>query len=109
MRQGSPLLRHKDDAPVFHSLNDARMRNRYPVSRPSHRINSLAEHMSPLAGGRAPFRLHHDGCLEKGAPHCFEISPVFLFSLFLSLRRVGKRDISKESFAAKETGAEPSY
>jgi hypothetical protein len=87
MRQGSPLLRHKYDAPVFHSSNDSRTRNRYPVCHPPHRINSLAGHASPLAGGRAPFRLRHDGCLKKGALHCFEISPFFLSSLFLSLRR----------------------
>jgi hypothetical protein len=86
-RQESPLLQHKDDAPEFHSSNDPRTRNRYPASRPSRCINSLAGHMSPLAGRRAPFRLRHDDCLKKGAPHCFEISPFFLSSLFLSLRR----------------------
>jgi hypothetical protein len=88
-RQGSPLLQHKDDAPVFHSSNDSCTRNRYPVSRPSRRINSLAGHTSPLAGGRAPFRLCHDDCLKKGVPHCFEISPFFLSSLFLSLSPQG--------------------
>ena len=72
---------------MFHSSNDSLTRNRYPASRPSRRINSLAGHTSPLAGGRAPFRLRHDDCLKKGVPHCFEISPFFLSSLFLSLRR----------------------
>jgi hypothetical protein len=72
---------------VFHSSNDSRTRNRYPASRSSRRINSLAGHTSPLAGGRAPFRLRYDDCLKKGVPHCFEISPFFLSSLFLSLRR----------------------
>jgi hypothetical protein len=71
----------------FCSSNDSRTRNRYPASRPSRHINSLAGHTSPLVGGPAPFRLCHDGCLKKGVPHCFEISPLFLFSLFLSLRR----------------------
>jgi hypothetical protein len=34
----------------------------------------------------------------------------YLFSLSLSLStRIGKWDISKESFAAKEMGPEPSY
>jgi hypothetical protein len=71
----------------FRSSNDSRTRNRYPASRLSRRINSLAGHTFPLAGGRVPFRLCHDGCLKKGAPHCFEISPFFLSSLFLSLHR----------------------
>jgi hypothetical protein len=90
-RQGSPLPQHKCDAPVFHSSNNSRTRNRYPASRPSRRINSLAGHTSPLAGGRAPFHLRHDDCLKKGVPHCFEISPFFLFSPFLSLRRDRER------------------
>jgi hypothetical protein len=52
-RQGSPLLQHpqhKDDAPVFHSSNDSRTRNRYPANRPSRRINSQAGHATPLVG-----------------------------------------------------------
>jgi hypothetical protein len=72
---------------VFPSSNDSLTRNRYPASRPSCRINSLAGHTSPLTSGRAPFRLRHDDCLKKGVPHCFEISPFFLSSLFLSLHR----------------------
>jgi hypothetical protein len=103
-RQGSPLLQHKDDAPVFHSSNDSRTRNRYPTSRPSHRINSLAGHTSPLAGGRAPFRLCHDDCLKKGAPHCFEISPFFLSSLFLSLHRDRERGHSEGALRSKRNG-----
>lgn len=90
-RQGSPLPQHTDDTPVFYSSNDSRTRNRYPANRPSRRINSMAGHTSPLAGGRAPFRLRHDDCLKKGVPHCFEISPFFLSSLFLSLRRDRER------------------
>jgi hypothetical protein len=94
----------------FCSSNDSRTRNRYPTSRPSRRINSLAGHTSPLAGGRAPFRLCHDDHLKKGAPHYFEISPFFLSPLSLSLSAgIGKGDISKESFSAKEMGPEPSY
>jgi hypothetical protein len=60
------------------------MRNRYPASHPSRRINSLAGHTSPLVGGRAPFHLCHDDCLKKGVPHYFEIS---LFSFSLSLHK----------------------
>jgi hypothetical protein len=93
----------------FHSSNDSRTRNRYPVSRPSHRINSLAGHTSPLAGGQAPFRLHHDGRLKK-VRHTASKYLLSSFSLSFSLSAgIGKRDISKESFAAKETGPEPSY
>jgi hypothetical protein len=86
-RQGSPLLQHKDNTPMFHSSNGSRTRNRYPASRPSRCINSLAGHTSPLAGGWAPFCLRHDDCLKKGVPHCFKISPFFLSFLFLSLCR----------------------
>jgi hypothetical protein len=58
---------------------------------------------------RAPFRLRHDDRLEKGAPHCLNLYPFFL-SLSLSLATgIGKGDISKGSFSAKETGLEPSY
>jgi hypothetical protein len=46
----SPLPQHKDDAPVFRSSNDSRTRNICPANRPSHRINSLAGHATPLAG-----------------------------------------------------------
>jgi hypothetical protein len=45
-RQGSPLPRSKDDAPVFRS----RTRNRRPANRPSRRVNSLAGQAIPLAG-----------------------------------------------------------
>jgi hypothetical protein len=106
-RQGSPLLQHlqhKDDAPVFHSSNDSRTRNRYPAGRPSRRINSLAGHTSPLAGGRAPFHLRHDDCLKKGAPHCFEISPFFLFSLLLSLRRDRERGYFEGALHSERNG-----
>jgi hypothetical protein len=50
-RQGSPLPQRKDDAPVFRSSNDSRMRNRRPMNRPSRRINSLAGQATPPAGG----------------------------------------------------------
>jgi hypothetical protein len=49
-RQGSPLPRSKDDAPVFRSSNGSRTRNRRPANRPSRRINSLAGHATPPAG-----------------------------------------------------------
>jgi hypothetical protein len=49
-RQGSPLPRSKDDAPVFRSLNGSRTRNRRPTNRPSRRINSLAGQATPPAG-----------------------------------------------------------
>jgi hypothetical protein len=49
-RQGSPLPRSKDDAPVFCSLNSSRTRNRRPMNRPSRRINSLAVQATPPAG-----------------------------------------------------------
>jgi hypothetical protein len=49
-RQGSPLPRSKDDAPVFRSSNDSRTRNRCPANRPSRRINSLAGQATPPAG-----------------------------------------------------------
>jgi hypothetical protein len=108
-RQGSPLLQHlqhKDDAPVFHSSNDSRTRNRYPAGRPSRRINSLAGHTSPLAGGRAPFHLRHDDCLKK-VRHTVSKYLLSSFSLSFSLSAgIGKGDISKEPFTAKETGPE---
>jgi hypothetical protein len=34
----------------FCSSNDSRTRNRCPANRPSHRINSLAGHATPMAG-----------------------------------------------------------
>jgi hypothetical protein len=49
-RQGSPLPRSKDDAPVFRSSNGSRTRNRRPANRPSRRINSLAGPATPPAG-----------------------------------------------------------
>jgi hypothetical protein len=49
-RQGSPLPRSKDDAPVFRSSNSSRTRNRRPANRPSRRINSLAGQATPPAG-----------------------------------------------------------
>jgi hypothetical protein len=49
-RQGSPLPRSKDDAPVFHSSNGSRTRNRRPANRPSRRINSLAGQATPPVG-----------------------------------------------------------
>jgi hypothetical protein len=49
-RQGSPLPRSKDDAPVFRSSNGSRTRNRRPVNRSCCRINSLAGQATPPAG-----------------------------------------------------------
>jgi hypothetical protein len=49
-RQGSHLPRSKDDAPVFHSSNGSRTRNRRPANRPSCRINSLAGQATPSVG-----------------------------------------------------------
>jgi hypothetical protein len=49
-RQGSPLPRSKDDAPVFRSLNGSRTRNRHPTNRPSRHFNSLAGQATPPAG-----------------------------------------------------------
>jgi hypothetical protein len=89
---------------VFHPSNDSRTHNRYPASHPSRRINSLAGHTSPLAGERAPFHLRHDDCLKKGVPHCFEISPFFLFSLFLSLRRDREREHFEGALHNKRNG-----
>jgi hypothetical protein len=97
-------LQHKDDALVFHSSNDSRTRRRYPASRPSRCINYLVGRTSLLAGGRAPLHLRHDDCLKKGAPHCFEISPFFLFSLFLSLRRDRERGHFEGALRSKRNG-----
>jgi hypothetical protein len=74
------------------------------VSRPSHRINSLAGHTSPLAGGRAQFHLRPDDCLKKGVPHCFEISPFFFSSLFLSLRRDREKGHFEGALRSKRNG-----
>jgi hypothetical protein len=49
-RQGSPLPRSKDDAPVFRSSNGSCTRNRRPANRPSRRINSLAGQATSPAG-----------------------------------------------------------
>jgi hypothetical protein len=49
-RQGSPLPRSKDDAPVFRSSNGSRTCNRRPTNRLSRRINSLAGQATPPAG-----------------------------------------------------------
>jgi hypothetical protein len=101
-RQGSPLPQHKDDTPMFHSSNDSRTRNRYPANRLSLHINSLVGHTSPLAGGRAPFRLRHDDCLKKSAPHCFSLFPFFLSPL--SLRRDRERRYFKRVLLSKGNG-----
>jgi hypothetical protein len=47
-QQGSPLPRHKDDAPVFCPSNGSR--NGCHANHPSHRINSAAGQATPLAG-----------------------------------------------------------
>jgi hypothetical protein len=76
----------------FRSSGDSRTHNRYPVSRQSRRINSLAGHTSPLAGGRTPFRLRHDGCLKKRCATLFQnISFLPFLSLSLSPQGSGKR------------------
>jgi hypothetical protein len=49
-QQGSPLPQRKDDTPVPRSSNGPRTRNGRPANRPSRRINSLAEEVTPLAG-----------------------------------------------------------
>jgi hypothetical protein len=49
-RQGSPLPRREDDAPVFRSSNDSSTRDGHPANRPSRRINSAARQVTPLAG-----------------------------------------------------------
>jgi hypothetical protein len=49
-RQGSPLPRSKDNAPVFRSSNGSRTCNKRLANRPSRRINSLAGQATPLAG-----------------------------------------------------------
>jgi hypothetical protein len=85
---------------VFHSSNDSRTCNRYPTSRPSRRINSLAGHTSPLAGGRPPFHLRHDDRLKKKVRHTVSKYLLSSFPLSFSLSvGIGKGDISKEPFA----------
>jgi hypothetical protein len=77
---------------VFRSSNDSCTRNRYPVSRPSRHINSLAGHTSPLAGGRAPFCLNHDECLEIRCATPFRnISFLLFLSLSISPQGSGNR------------------
>jgi hypothetical protein len=49
-RQGSPLPRSKDDAPVLRSSNSSRTRNRRSADHPSRCINSLAGQATPPAG-----------------------------------------------------------
>jgi hypothetical protein len=49
-RQGSPLPRREDDAPVFRSSNDSSTRDGRPANRPSRRINSSTGQATPLAG-----------------------------------------------------------
>jgi hypothetical protein len=49
-QQGSPLLRHEDDAPLFCSSNDSRTHNGCSANHPSHRINFAAGQATPLAG-----------------------------------------------------------
>jgi hypothetical protein len=49
-RQGSPLPRREDDAPMFRSSNDSSTRNGRPANRPSRRINSSAGQATPLVG-----------------------------------------------------------
>jgi hypothetical protein len=93
-RQGSPLPRSKDDAPVFCSSNGSRTRNRRPAN---HRPVAL----TPWQGKRhlrqekrAPFRLCHNDCVKKGAPPHSNSCP---FSFPLSLATgTGKGGISKK-------------
>jgi hypothetical protein len=46
----NPLPRREDDAPVFHSSNDACTHNGCPANHSSCRINSAAGQAAPLAG-----------------------------------------------------------
>jgi hypothetical protein len=46
----SSLPRREDDAPVFRSSNGSHMHNGCPVHHSSHRINSVAGQVTPLAG-----------------------------------------------------------
>jgi hypothetical protein len=106
-RQGSPLPRSKDEAPVFRSSNGSRTCNRRLANRPSRRINSLAGQAHLRQEKRAPFRLRHDDRVKKGAPPYLNSCP---FSLSLSCHRDRERGYFKKGpFPAKETGPEPSY
>jgi hypothetical protein len=49
-QQESPLPQREDDAPVFHSSNGSRTHNGCPANHSSHRINSAAGQVAPLAG-----------------------------------------------------------
>jgi hypothetical protein len=79
------------------------MRNGYPASRPSRRINSLAGHTSPLAGERAPFRLRHHDRLKK-VHHTVLVYILFSFPLSLSLRRDRERRYFERVLLSKGNG-----
>jgi hypothetical protein len=49
-RQESPLPRHEDDVPMFHSSNDSSTRNGRPANYSSRRINSLSGQATPFTG-----------------------------------------------------------
>jgi hypothetical protein len=49
-KRESPLPRHEDDAPVFHSSNGSRTHKGCPANHSSRRINSTAGQATPLAG-----------------------------------------------------------
>jgi hypothetical protein len=108
-RQGSPLLQHKDDAPVFYSSNDSRTRNRYPrVARPVALTPWQDTRLLWQAGGRRFASV----MMTASKKVCHTVSKYLLSSFPLSFSLsagIEKRDISKEPFAAKETGPEPSY
>jgi hypothetical protein len=109
-RQESPLLQHKDDAPVFHSSNDPRTRatDTPQVSRPV-ALTPWQDTRLLWQAGRHRFTSVMMTASKK-VRHT--VSKYFLsfFPLSFSLSiGIGKRDILKESFAAKETGPEPSY
>jgi hypothetical protein len=46
----NPLSRREDNAPVFHSSNGSRMRNRRPANHSPRRIDSTAGQAAPLEG-----------------------------------------------------------
>jgi hypothetical protein len=82
------------------------MRNGYPASRPSRRINSLAGHTSPLAGERAPFRLRHHDRLKK-VHHTVLVYILFSFPLSLSPQGSGKEIFRKSPSQQRKWALSP--
>jgi hypothetical protein len=109
-RQESPLPRHEDDVPVFHSLNGSCTRNGRPANRPSRRINSSAGQATPFGrrGGRH-FHLHHDDRVKKGAPRHLNSYP-FPLPISLSYYRDRERGyFEKDPSRRRKRAPEPSY